>query len=232
MKTIGLIGGMSWESTVTYYQMMNRLIRERVGPLASAKILLSSVNFAEIAGWQQRGEWSRAGEYLREQALGLERAGADMILIGANTMHRVAEIVADGLQVPLLHIVDIVGETAKKHGAKKIGLLGTRYTMEGDFYVGRLREKHGLAVLVPDAAGKAEVHRLIYEELCAGKFLDESRKKLREIIEGFSREGAQAVVLGCTEISLLLKPEDSPLPFFDTTTLHAEAAVNLALGSQ
>ncbi len=229
MKTIGLLGGMSWESTVTYYQLMNRRVRDRKGPLASAKILLFSVNFEQIADWQQRGEWSRAGEYLREQALHLQDAGADMILIGANTMHRVADIVGDGLRVPLLHIVDIVAAAAKKRGAKKIGLLGTRYTMEGGFYAGRLREKHGLTVLVPDAAGKTEVHRMIYEELCAGKFLDSSRETLRTIIAQFAREGAEAVVLGCTEIGLLVKPERSPLPFLDTTVLHVDAAVDLAL---
>ncbi|MGW7363136.1 aspartate/glutamate racemase family protein [Streptomyces sp. NPDC054841] len=228
MRTIGLIGGMSWESSAEYYRLLNVLVREQAGGLHSAKCVLHSVDFAEIEQLQVAGEWEKAGEILAEAARGLAAAGADFLLICTNTMHKVADQVAAAVPVPLLHLGDATAEAVKAAGAAKVGLLGTAFTMEQDFYRDRLAG-HGLDVLVPDDAGRAEVHRVIYEELCLGVVREESRRAYRKVIDELVGRGAEGVILGCTEIELLIGPEDSPVPVFPTTRLHAEAAVRAAL---
>ncbi|MFD7442407.1 aspartate/glutamate racemase family protein [Streptomyces sp. NPDC059909] len=230
MKTIGLIGGMSWESSAEYYRLLNELVRERVGGLHSARCILHSVDFADIEQLQVAGEWEKAGEILAEAARGLEAAGAELLLICTNTMHKVAGQVADAVDVPLLHLGDATAEAVKGAGIERVGLLGTAFTMEQDFYRDRLAG-HGLEVLTPDAAGRAEVHRVIYEELCLGVVREESRRAYQRVIGELVDRGAEGVVLGCTEIELLIRPEDSPVPVFATTRLHAEAAVRAALGA-
>ncbi|MGW1883214.1 aspartate/glutamate racemase family protein [Streptomyces sp. NPDC001970] len=229
MKTIGLIGGMSWESSAEYYRLLNELVRERAGGLHSARCILHSVDFAEIEELQVAGEWDQAGEILAEAARGLAAAGADFLLICTNTMHKVADQVAAAVPVPLLHLGDATAEAVKAVGVAKAGLLGTAFTMEQDFYRDRLAG-HGLEVLTPDAAGRAEVHRVIYEELCLGVVREESRRAYQRVIGELVEQGAEGIILGCTEIELLIRPEDSPVPVFATTRLHAEAAVRAALG--
>ncbi|WP_351227829.1 aspartate/glutamate racemase family protein [Streptomyces sp. NPDC002133] len=229
MKTVGLIGGMSWESSAEYYRLLNELVRERVGGLHSARCILHSVDFAEIEELQVAGEWDQAGEILAEAARGLAAAGADFLLICTNTMHKVADQVAAAVPVPLLHLGDATAEAVKAVGVGKAGLLGTAFTMEQDFYRDRLAG-HGLEVLTPDAAGRAEVHRVIYEELCLGVVREESRRAYQRVIGELVDQGAEGIILGCTEIELLIRPEDSPVPVFATTRLHAEAAVRAALG--
>lgn len=228
MRTIGLIGGMSWESTAEYYRLLNELTKERLGGLHSAKCVLYSVDFAEIERLQTAGRWDEAGEVLAGAARSLAAAGADLLLICTNTMHKVADRVEAAVDVPLLHLADTTAGAVRAAGLRRIGLLGTAFTMEQDFYRGRLAG-HGLEVLVPDAAGRAEVHRVIYEELCLGVVREESRAAYREVIAGLVARGAEGVVLGCTEIELLVGPADSPVPVFPTTRLHAEAAVAAAL---
>lgn len=228
MKTIGLIGGMSWESTAEYYRLLNELTRERLGGLHSAKCVLYSVDFAEIERLQVEGRWEEAGEVLAAAARSLEAAGADLLLICTNTMHKVADQVAAAAPVPLLHLADTTAAAVRAEGLKRVGLLGTAFTMEQDFYRGRLAG-HGLEVLVPDADSRALVHRVIYEELCLGVIREESRAAYRAVIDGLVAAGAEGVVLGCTEIELLVRPEHSPVPVFATTRLHAEAAVDAAL---
>ncbi|MDQ1010362.1 aspartate racemase [Streptomyces sp. V4I23] len=228
MRTIGLIGGMSWESSAEYYRLLNELVRERLGGLHSARCVLHSVDFAEIEELQVAGEWQRAGDILAEAAKGLEAAGADLLLICTNTMHKVAGQVQDAVGVPLLHLADATAAAVRAHGLATVGLLGTAFTMEQDFYRDRLAS-HGLTVLTPDAAGRALVHRVIYEELCLGVVREESRAAYRRVIGELVAEGAQGVVLGCTEIELLIGADDSPVPVFPTTRLHAEAAVTAAL---
>ncbi|WP_371495980.1 aspartate/glutamate racemase family protein [Kitasatospora sp. NBC_00374] len=230
MRTIGLLGGMSWESTAEYYRLLNVLTRERLGGLHSAKCVLYSVDFAEIERLQAAGRWEEAGEVLAEAAKSLEAAGAELLLICTNTMHKVADQVAAATAVPLLHLADTTAEAVLTAGLGRVGLLGTAFTMEQDFYRDRLAA-HGLEVLVPDAAGRAEVHRVIYEELCVGIVREESRAAYRQVIAGLVAAGAQGVVLGCTEIELLIGPEHSPVPVFATTSLHARAAVEAALRS-
>ncbi|MFE3328195.1 aspartate/glutamate racemase family protein [Streptomyces sp. NPDC059176] len=227
MRTIGLIGGMSWESSAQYYRLLNELVRERAGGLHSARCILHSVDFAEIEEFQVAGEWERAGEILAGAARGLAAAGADFLLICTNTMHKVADQVADAVDVPLLHLGDATAEAVRAAGIGRVGLLGTAFTMEQDFYRDRLAG-HGLDVLVPDAAGRAEVHRVIYEELCLGVVREESRQGYQRVIRELVGRGAEGVVLGCTEIELLIGSEDSPVPVFATTRLHAEAAVRAA----
>ncbi|MFH8609558.1 aspartate/glutamate racemase family protein [Streptomyces sp. NPDC018029] len=231
MKTIGLIGGMSWESSAEYYRLLNELVRERLGGLHSARCVLYSVDFAEIERLQVVGEWERAGDVLAAAGKGVEAAGADLVLICTNTMHKVADQVGDALSVPLLHLGDATAEAVLRAGVRRVGLLGTAFTMEQDFYRERLAS-HGLDVLVPDAAGRAVVHRVIYEELCLGVVREESRAAYQEVIAGLVREGAEGVILGCTEIELLIKDEHSPVPVFPTTRLHAEAAVAAALDTR
>ncbi|RDS82740.1 aspartate/glutamate racemase family protein [Dyella psychrodurans] len=229
MKTIGLIGGMSWESTVPYYRLINEAIKERLGGLHSAKIVLYSVDFHEIELLQRIGDWETAGQMLADAARRLESAGADFLLICANTMHKVAGAVEKAVSIPLLHVVDGTAHQIRAAGFRNVGLLGTRFTMEQAFYTDRLRE-HGLHVITPDQHDRDFVHRTIYEELCVGKFIDASRDEYRRIIGDLAKQGAEAVILGCTEIALLVKPEDARLPLFDTTSIHAHSAVDHALG--
>ncbi|MGW7270121.1 aspartate/glutamate racemase family protein [Streptomyces sp. NPDC054864] len=228
MKTIGLIGGMSWESSAEYYRLLNELVRERLGGLHSARCVLYSVDFAEIERLQVAGEWEQAGDVLARAAEGVEAAGAELVLICTNTMHKVAEQVQEALSVPLLHLADATAEAVLRGGLRRVGLLGTAFTMEQDFYRERLAS-HGLDVLVPDAEGRAFVHRVIYEELCLGVVREESRVGYQRVIGDLVREGADGVILGCTEIELLIGQEHSPVPVFPTTRLHAEAAVSAAL---
>ncbi|MFE5909401.1 aspartate/glutamate racemase family protein [Streptomyces wedmorensis] len=228
MKTIGLIGGMSWESTAEYYRLVNEFTRDRLGGLHSARCVLYSVDFAEIEQLQVQGRWAEAGEVLAAAARALEAAGADMVLICTNTMHKVADRVEEAVSVPLLHLADATAEAVRASGLRRVGLLGTAFTMEQDFYRGRL-EARGLEVLVPDAAGRKVVHQVIYEELCLGIVREESRAAYREIIADLVTDGAEGIVLGCTEIELLVDAGDSPVPVFPTARLHAEAAVNAAL---
>ncbi len=229
MRTIGLIGGMSWESTVSYYQAINRGIQARLGGLHSAKIVLESVDFAPIAQMQSDGEWDNAGQVLAESAARLQTAGADCVLICTNTMHNVAEQVENAIDVPLLHIADATAHALHTDHIGKVGLLGTRFTMEQDFYKARLTEYHGIEVVTPSEHSRAIVHDVIYNELCLGKIRDESCQQYRTIIDELAQQGAQAVILGCTEIALLVKPSDTAMPLYDTTGIHAQAAVEFAL---
>ena len=229
MQTIGLLGGMSWESTVPYYQMINRTVAERLGGLHSAKVLLYSVDFAEVEELQHAGRWDQAGALLADAAARLEGAGAELLVICTNTMHKVADTVQSRVRIPLLHIADPTARAIRAAGHIKVGLLGTRFTMEQDFYRARLAQ-HGLEVLVPPADARESLHRIIYEELCRGVIRDESRRECQRIVNGLLEAGAQCVILGCTEIGLLLKDGDVPAPLFDTTALHARAAALAALG--
>ena len=228
MKTIGLLGGMSWESTVTYYQLINEAVRERLGGLHSARLVLHSVEFDEIEGCQSSGDWDRAGAILGDAAAGLERAGADFLLICTNTMHKVALQVQARVSIPLLHIGEVTARALLRQGTRRAALLGTRYTMEQDFYRDKLAQA-GIQVLVPGPEDRAELNRIIFEELCVGRLLPASRDRFRTVTEGLAAQGAQAAILGCTEIGLLLRQEDTPVPLYDTTVLHAQAAVELAL---
>ncbi|MFB6838545.1 aspartate/glutamate racemase family protein [Streptomyces sp. NPDC056361] len=228
MKMIGLIGGMSWESTAEYYRLVNELTRDRLGGLHSARCVLYSVDFAEIEQLQVQGLWAEAGEVLAAAARSLEAAGADLVLICTNTMHKVADVVGAAVSIPLLHLADATAEAVRAAGLRRVGLLGTAFTMEQDFYRGRL-EAGGLDICVPDSDGRALVHRVIYEELCLGIVREESRTAYREVIRDLVAAGAEGIILGCTEIELLIGPEDSPVPVFPTARLHAEAAVNAAL---
>lgn len=228
MKTIGLIGGMSWESTIPYYRLINEAVRARLGGLHSAKLVLHSVDFAQIEQLQRSGEWDTAGAILAQAARGLQAAGAELLLIGANTMHKVAPAVAAAVHIPLLHVADATAAAVKAAGLDTIGLLGTRFTMEQAFYVERLQQ-HGLAVITPEPDARALVHRVIYEELCRGRVLDASRIAYREVMAALVARGAQGIVLGCTELALLVDASDASVPLFDTTRIHADAAVDWAL---
>jgi len=229
MKTIGLIGGMSWESTVPYYQTINRLIGARLGGLHSARIVLFSVDFHEIEQLQHADRWTEAAEILARAARALERAGADFLVLCTNTMHRVAPEITRAVSLPLLHIADATAERIKAARLQRVGLIATRFTMEQDFYRGRLEHAHGLQVLVPAAADREIVHRVIYDELCRGVVREESRAEYRRIVAGLVSAGAGGVILGCTEITLLFHPTDASVPVFDTTEIHAEAAAAHAL---
>ncbi len=229
MKTIGLIGGMSWESTVPYYQVINRVIGKRLGGLHSAKVALYSVDFDEIEILQREGRWEESGEILADAARAVRLAGADFIVLCTNTMHKVAPQIEAAVDVPLLHIADATAERVKAAGLTRVGLLGTRFTMEEDFYRGRLESRHGLSVLTPPEDERALVHGVIYGELCLGSVRGESRRAFRQIVENLAARGAQGAILGCTEIGLLLRPEDAPIPLFDTASIHAEAAADYAL---
>ncbi|MFD5368216.1 aspartate/glutamate racemase family protein [Streptomyces sp. NPDC127103] len=228
MKTIGLIGGMSWESTAEYYRLLNEFTRDRMGGLHSARCVLYSVDFAEIEQLQVQNRWTEAGEILAAAAQALEAAGAEMILICTNTMHKVADQVGAAVSVPLLHLADATAEAVRASGLHRVGLLGTAFTMEQDFYRGRL-EAGGLDVQVPDADGRALVHHVIYDELCRGIVREESRAAYQKVITDLVAAGAEGIILGCTEIELLIGPEDSPVPTFPTARLHAKAAVDAAL---
>ena len=228
MKTLGLIGGMSWESTIPYYRLINQAVAERLGGLHSARLVLYSVDFAQVERLQQTGDWDAAGRLLAEAACALRAAGAELLVICTNTMHKVADAVQDASGLPIVHVADVTAAAVRTAGLSRIGLLGTRFTMEQPFYRERL-ERHGLEVLVPDAAQRAIVHRVIYDELCRGRIEAASREAYREIIGSLVERGAQGVILGCTEIGLLVAPEDASVPLFDTTTLHARAAALAAL---
>ncbi|MDH6132018.1 aspartate racemase [Kitasatospora sp. MAA4] len=228
MRTIGLLGGMSWESTAEYYRLLNEFTRDRLGGLHSAKCVLWSVDFAQVELLQSEGRWEEAGALLADGARAVEAAGADLVLICTNTMHKVADQVQAAVGIPLLHLADTTAAAVRAAGLRRVGLLGTAFTMEQDFYKGRLAS-HDLEVLVPDAAGRAEVHRIIYDELCQGVIREESREAYRAVIAALVADGAEGVILGCTEIELLVGPKDSPVPVFPTTRLHAEAAVSAAL---
>jgi aspartate racemase len=229
MKTMGLIGGLSWESSIEYYRLVNEGVRARLGGLHSARLLLFSFDFDAIERLQREGRWDDATDRMIDAAQSLERGGADFLVICSNTMHRMADAVQAAVPLPLVHIADATGEAIRRAGLGTVGLLGTRFTMEQDFYRGRLADRHGLAVLTPDDAGRTVVHDVIYDELCQGVVRDASREAYREVVDDLRRRGAEAIVLGCTEIGLLLKPEDTDAPLFDTTRLHAEAAVAFAL---
>jgi aspartate racemase len=228
MKTIGLIGGMSWESSSEYYRIINEEVKQRLGGLHSAKCILYSVDFEEIEICQRNGEWEKTAQILTDAARSLEVAGADFIVICTNTMHKVADKIQAGIHIPLLHIADITAQQVLSKGIKTIGLLGTRYTMEQDFYKSRL-ETQGIKVLIPKETDRVIINSVIYNELCLGQIIDESRARYKTIIEDLIEQGADGIILGCTEIGLLVKPEDSNVPLFDTTLIHARGAVDYAL---
>lgn len=229
MKTIGLIGGMSWESSAEYYRLINEEVRNRLGSTHSAKSLMWSMDFAEIETLQHEGNWQALSEKMCQAAVSLERGGADFIVICTNTMHKLAELVQACLNIPLLHIADATAKEITSKNIKKVGLLGTEFTMKQDFYKGRLADKFGLEVFIPNDEDCQIVHRIIYQELVAGVIRDESRQQYRQIIQKLVDAGAEAIILGCTEIMLLVSPADSAVPVFDTTEIHAQAAVNMAL---
>ncbi len=229
MKTIGLVGGMSWESTALYYRRINEGVKARLGGLHSARIVLYSVDFQEIEALQHAGEWHRAGEVLAAAGRAVEAAGAEFLLICTNTMHRVAAQVESAVSIPLLHLADATAERILARGMETVGLLGTAFTMEQDFYRGRL-ENRGIEVLVPGAADRAVVHRVIYEELCRGRVKEDSRAEYLRIIDRLGERGAEGVVEGCTEIVMLVDERHTSMPLFDTTAIHADEAVRLALG--
>jgi aspartate racemase len=229
MKRIGLLGGMSWESSAEYYRFVNEATRDRLGGLHSADCLMRSVDFADIEVLQRSGAWDEAGVRLAEESRALQDAGAELLVLCTNTMHKVADAITEALEIPLVHIADTTAEAVRAAGHETVGLLATAYTMEQDFYVGRLRDRHGLDVLVPDEDERREVHRVIYEELCVGVVEDASRDAYREVMAALAGRGAQGILLGCTEIDLLVGPGDATVPLFDTTRLHAERAVDLAL---
>jgi len=228
VKTIGMIGGMSWESSAEYYRLMNEKVKQHLGGLHSAKCILYSVDFQEIEHYQAEGEWSKAGQVLAEAAQSLESAGAEFIIICTNTMHKVIDIITEKITIPILHIADATANQIEKASLQKVALLGTKYTMEQDFYRARV-EGFGIEVLVPLAEERTEVNRIIYEELCLGKIEQTSKDYYLQVIENLVQLGAQGIILGCTEIGLLIKQEDVNVPVFDTTLLHAQAAVNMAI---
>jgi len=228
MKTIGLIGGMSWESTALYYRAINRAVAARLGGLHSARLLLYSVDFAEIEEMQRRGAWDEAGARLAEVAQALERGGAEFLVLCANTMHEVAAAVTAAVRIPLLHIADATADALAAAGIRRVGLLGTRFTMERDFYRRRL-EARGLTVVVPSESDRETVHRVIYDELCRGEVRDDSRDAYRSVIERLVADGAEGVALACTEIGMLIGPSDVAVPIFDTGEIHAQAATDYAL---
>ncbi len=229
MKVIGLLGGMSWESTASYYRLLNTAIKEQLGGLHSAKVIVYSVDFHEIERLQRSGEWDAAGALLADAAKSLEAAGADCLLIGANTMHKVAPAIEAAVKIPVLHVVDATAGAIRTAGFSTAGLLGTRFVMEQDFYIDRLREGHGLGVLIPGAQDRDIIHRIIFEELVLGLTRAESRAQFRRIMSALVAQGAEAIILGCTEFSLLVRPEDCTVPLFDTTSLHARMATDWAL---
>ncbi len=231
MKIIGLIGGISWESTIPYYRQINETIKERLGGLHSAKIILYSVDFHDVERLQHAGNWEAAGQLLADAARALESAGADFLVLCTNTMHKVGPAIEAAVRIPLFHIADPTAAAIKQAGFSKVGLLGTRFTMEQDFYRDRLRERHGLQVLIPGQEDRDIVHRVIYQELCLGEVVPESRVQYRRIMADLAAQGAEAIILGCTEISLLVSQHDSALPLFDTTGIHARKAAEWALSA-
>jgi aspartate racemase len=231
MKTIGLLGGMSWESTALYYHWINEFTKQELGGLHSAKIVLFSVDFHEIENYQHQNLWDDAGRVLAQAASSLEAAGADFLMICTNTMHKVVPQIEDEISIPILHIADATADEIKNQGLSSVGLLGTNFTMEQDFYAGRLVEKHGLEVLIPDKEDRELVHRVIYEELVLGSIRDESRETYLKIIEKMVSQGAAGVIAGCTEIVMLIQQKHTSVPLFDTTEIHARKAVEMALSA-
>jgi len=231
LRTLGLLGGMSWESTLPYYRLINQRVRERLGGLHSARLILYSMDFAEIERLQKRGDWERAGALLGDAAQALEAAGAEALVICTNTMHCVLPQIQARLGIPALHIADVTAARVAAAGIARVGLLGTRFTMEQDFYRSRL-EKHGLSVLVPDAESRATVHRVIFDELCCGVTCETSREAYRRIMRDLIAAGAQGIILGCTEIGMLIGSGDISVPLFDTTVIHAEGAADWSLGGE
>ncbi|HSH42132.1 MAG TPA: aspartate/glutamate racemase family protein [Arenicellales bacterium] len=229
MKTIGLLGGMSWESTVDYYRAINEGVKDALGGLHSAEIVLHSVDFEPIEALQHRGDWDGAAALLSQAARGVQRAGADFLLICTNTMHRVAPEIQQAIDIPLLHIADATADVLVSDGVETVGLLGTAFTMEQDFYRGRLRDRYGLDVRVPRQRDRKRVHDVIYQELCLGRVEDASRAEYLRIIDGLAADGAEAVILGCTEIAMLVRQSDTPVRLYDTTAIHAATAVERAL---
>ena len=229
MKLIGLLGGMSWESSAEYYRLINEAVRKRLGGQHSARILLHSLDFQEIERYQHEGDWVRGAARLVEAARSLEAGGADVLLVCTNTMHRVADEIEAAIEIPFLHIADAVGEAVRESGLSTVGLLGTRFTMEQDFYRGRLAERFGLRVVVPDDESRGVVHRIIYDELCLGTVDDGSRDRILGIARELRGDGAEGIVLGCTELPLLIRPEHTDLPLFNTTAIHAHRALEWAL---
>ena len=229
MKTIGLVGGMSWESTVPYYRLINEEIKTRLGGLHSARIILHSVDFHEIELCQSRGEWDKAGDILAQAALGLQHAGAEGIVLCTNTMHKVADVIESRCTLPFLHIADATGRAITQQSMNRVALLGTRYTMEQDFYRGRLEKEFGIETLIPPADERDEINRIIFDELCQGQFSAPSRDYYEQVISRLAYQGAQGVIFGCTEIGLLVPAERSVLPVFDTTAIHATDAVEFML---
>lgn len=229
MKTIGLIGGMSWESTIPYYRHINETIKHHLGGLHSAKVVLFSVDFQEVERLQMKGDWDAAGELLSHAAQRLEAAGADFIVICTNTMHKVYDQIVAAVSIPLCHIADATAGVIQQQGIKKVGLLGTRFTMEQDFYKGRLSEQHHIQVVVPDEAEREIVHQVIYQELCLGTINHESRKAFSQIMQRLVDNGAQGIILGCTEIGLLVSEQDASVPLYDTAKIHAVQAAEISL---
>lgn len=229
MKTIGLLGGMSWESSAEYYRAINQAVKQTLGGLHSAKLVLYSVDFAEIEHFQQSGDWQSAGALLQKAAHSLQAAGADCVVLCTNTMHKVAEPMSEGLSIPLLHIADATAVQLVKAGIKTVGLLGTNFTMEQAFYKERLVEHYGLKVLIPNEADRQIIHQVIYQELCLGEVKAASKAEYLRIIQTLAEQGAEAVILGCTEIGLLVQQADTAVSLFDTTAIHAQAAVDFAL---
>jgi aspartate racemase len=229
MKLIGLIGGMSWASSAEYYRILNEAVQARLGGQHSAHVLLYSLDFHGIETLQREGRWAEAAVVLGEAAARLQAAGAELLVLCTNTMHKVVPLFEPALQVPLVHVADVVGQRVVSAGLRRVALLGTRFTMEDGFYSGRLRQHVGIEVIVPDAAERLEIHRIIYDELCHGRFIEASRQRFAAIVRRLAAAGAEGCILGCTEIPLLLDGRDSPIPLFDSTRLHAEAALALAL---
>lgn len=229
MKTLGLIGGMSWESTIPYYRQINQTVKQTLGGLHSAKLIIYSVDFHEIEALQRSGEWDQAGEILAHAAQSLQGAGAELLVLCTNTMHKVAGAIEAAVTIPLLHIADPTADAIKAQGLQKIGLLGTRFTMEQTFYKNRLQEQHGLEVVIPPSTDRDLVHRIIYEELCLGNINLSSQQDYIRIMQELVQQGAQAIILGCTEISLLVQAEHASVPLFDTTALHARSAAEWIL---
>lgn len=230
MKTIGMLGGMSWESTASYYKAINESVKRQLGGLHSAKICMYSVDFAEIEKLQHQGRWDETADILSKAARGIEAGGADFLLICTNTMHKVAPQIESSLSIPLLHIADATGEKLVADGISKVGLLGTRFTMEQGFYKQRITDKFDIDVIVPNGDEQTMIHDIIYHELCLGVIEDASRRQYLEVINALHQQGAEAIILGCTEIALLVQQEDTNVPLYDTTAIHAEAAVVLAFG--
>ncbi|TKE97407.1 aspartate/glutamate racemase family protein [Vibrio kanaloae] len=228
MKTIGLLGGMSWESTMSYYKSINEGVKATLGGLNSAKVCMYSLNFDEIEKLQHQGRWADTADILSDAALSVEKGGADFILICTNTMHKVVPEIEEKITIPILHIADTTAQKLIEQGAQKVGLLGTAFTMEQDYQKGRLTDKFGIDVVIPDESDRKQVHNIIYQELCRGEVKEESRTIYSQIIKKLSQQGAQAVILGCTEIALLIQQQHTDVPLFDTTAIHAEAAVRLA----